>query len=60
MVLGCLWELAQFILGLTRPGDPAFALSDLLDPLLAAWPGRLVFILLWLAGGCFLLLRGRR
>lgn len=60
MILGCLWELAQFIIGLVHPQDPAYALSDLLDPLLATWPGRLAFIALWLAGGCFLVRRGRR
>ena len=60
VILGCLWELAQFIIGLVHPQDPAYALSDLLDPLLATWPGRLAFIALWLAGGCFLVRRGRR
>lgn len=59
VILGCLWELAQFIVGLVHPQDPAFALSNLLDPLLASWPGRVVFIALWVAGGCFLVRRGR-
>jgi len=59
VILGCLWELAQFIVGLARPQDPAFALSNLMDPLLASWPGRVVFIALWAAGGCFLVRRGR-
>lgn len=59
LVVGCLWELAQFILGQMFPQDPAFALSNLLDPILSTWPGRLVFVVLWIAGGFFLVRRGR-
>lgn len=60
VVAGCLWELAQFIIGLRHPASAAFALSDLLDPLVSTWPGRAVFIALWLSGGVFLASRGRR
>ena len=60
VVAGCLWELSQFVVGLRSPQRPAYALSDLLDPVLSTWLGRFAFIALWLAGGVFLLLRGRR
>lgn len=60
VVAGCLWELAQFILGRIHPADPSFALSDLIDPMLDASPGRILFVVLWLAVGIFLLRRGGR
>lgn len=60
VIAGCIWELGEFIVGLLRPAQPAYALSDLLDPLLAARPGRLLFVVVWIAGGLFLALRGRR
>lgn len=59
VIAGCLWELAQFITGLVHPQNPAFALSDLLDPLVSTWAGRAVFIALWLTGGAYLVARGR-
>lgn len=58
VVLGCLWELFQFIVGLLRPQSASFALSDLLNPLLTMWPGQVAFVLLWLAFGGYLLRRG--
>lgn len=60
VVAGCIWELAQFLIGLRHPSRPAFALSDLLDPLLSTAPGKIVFVALWIAGGAYLLRRGRR
>jgi len=60
VVVGCLWELGEFLLGRARPGQPAFALSDLLDPLLSSGAGKAVFVIAWIAGGCFLVTRGRR
>lgn len=60
VIAGCLWELAQFILGYLKPDQRAYALSDLIDPLLDGWLGKAVFVAVWLAGGAFLLRRGRR
>ena len=60
VVAGCLWELAQFVLGEIHPDAPSYALSDLLDPLLDGAPGRILFTAAWLAGGVFLLRRGPR
>lgn len=59
LIAGCLWELAQFILGLIAPLQPAFALSNLLDPLVSTWPGKAVFVALWVVTGFFLVRRGR-
>ncbi|MBN9612292.1 MAG: hypothetical protein J0H64_02290 [Actinobacteria bacterium] len=59
VIAGCLWELGEFILGRVLPSD-AYALSDLVDPLLDAWPGRAVFLALWIAVGAFLLTRRTR
>lgn len=58
LILGCLWELAQFILGLVQPSAAWFSLSDLLNPAIAAVPGRIAFIAVWLAGGVWLVRRG--
>lgn len=58
VIAGCVWELAQFVLGYLQPDQPAYALSDLIDPLLDGWPGKAVFVAVWLAGGAFLLHRG--
>jgi hypothetical protein len=60
LVAGCLWELAQFIVGRIAPTQPSFALSDLVDPLLDVPLGKAVFAMAWLACGAFLVLRGRR
>ena len=60
LVAGCIWELAQFLIGLRHRDGPAFALSDLLDPILATAPGKAVFVGLWIAGGAYLLRGGRR
>ncbi|WP_298864034.1 hypothetical protein [uncultured Microbacterium sp.] len=59
LVVGCLWELAQFIVGRLAPTQPSFALSDLVDPLLDVPLGKAVFAMAWLACGVFLVLRGR-
>lgn len=59
IVIGCLWELAQFIVGRMHPERPAFALSELLDPLMQGAPGRVLFAVAWLALGALLVLRGR-
>lgn len=58
-VLGCLWELGQFIAGRMHPDRPAYALSDLIDPLLAGAVGQAVFAAVWIALGIFLVSRGR-
>jgi len=60
LVAGCLWELLQFILGRIAPAQHWFALSDLIDPLVATAPGRILFILAWLGAGIFLIRRGRQ
>lgn len=60
IVLGCVWELSQFITGLLRPEIHAYALSNLLNPFIEVRPGQVAFVLLWLAFGVFLLRRGRR
>lgn len=60
LVAGCLWELAQFIVGRIAPTQPSFALSDLVDPLLDTELGKAVFAGAWLSCGAFLVLRGRR
>jgi hypothetical protein len=53
----CLWELAAFIWG--RGGATATyahpAISDLLDPALDSFPGRLVFFAVWFGLGSALL-----
>jgi hypothetical protein len=58
----CLWELSSFLLGRgTEAAKLAHpAVSDLLDPALDDWPGRLVFAALWVAAGIGLLRAGRR
>lgn len=60
LVVGCLWELAEFIAGLIAPEHPSFALSDLVDPLLDSMLGKAVFALAWLVCGVFLALHGAR
>lgn len=59
LIVGCLWELAEFIAGLIAPQHPSFALSDLVDPLLDAELGKAIFAGAWLSCGAFLVLRGR-
>lgn len=60
LVVGCVWELAQFIAGRVSPSGSAFALSELLDPLLGTPVGTIAFVVLWAAGGLFLMRRGRQ
>ena len=60
VVIGCIWELVQFILGLVDPDAAWFSLSDLLDPLAGTVPGKIVAAAAWLAGGVWLLRRGGR
>ena len=62
VVAMCLVELTSFILGRMPMGaDGEYpAISDLLDPLLDGWPGRLCFIVGWLALGGLLLRMWRR
>ncbi len=59
-IVGCLWELAQFILGGLAPGGRGAhpALSDLLDPVVAPGIGQVVFAVAWVAAGVFLVVRG--
>ena len=62
VVAMCLVELTSFILGRTPMGaDGEYpAISELLDPLLDGWPGRLCFVVGWLALGGLLLRMWRR
>lgn len=59
LIVGCLWELAEFVSGLIAPQHPSFALSDLVDPLLDTELGKAIFAGAWLSCGAFLALRGR-
>jgi hypothetical protein len=56
LVTGCLWELAQFIIGLFVPSTDG-ALSDLLEPVLETPLGQFVCATAWVAVGLFLVLR---
>jgi hypothetical protein len=49
----CLLELTSFLTGRVDAGAKLThpAISDLLDPLVDAWPGRIAFVVLWLAAG---------
>lgn len=58
LVAGCLWELAEFILGRVDPQLVSFALSDLLNPLVDTMPGHILFVCAWAAMGFFLVRRG--
>ncbi|GAA3752741.1 hypothetical protein GCM10022240_02220 [Microbacterium kribbense] len=58
VIVGCVWELIQFIAGLIHPDATSFALSDLLNPAVATVPGQILFIGVWLAGGVWLMRRG--
>lgn len=58
MIIGCLWELFQFLMGLAQPHGSWFALSDLLNPIVGTWPGKAAFTAAWLACGVWLLRRG--
>lgn len=58
IVIGCLWELGQFIAGLLHPDAPSFALSDLVNPLLDHWPGLAGFVVAWGGVLAYLLRRG--
>jgi hypothetical protein len=62
IVAGCVWEIGVFFLGRDLTGsENAFpALSDLIDPLLAWPPARVVLVACWLLGGYALLRRGRQ
>ncbi|MCB1273227.1 MAG: hypothetical protein KDB25_02365 [Leucobacter sp.] len=59
VIVGCLWELGEFIVGRVRPSEPAFALSDLADPALASPIGQALFVALWILGGWYLVSRAR-
>ncbi len=58
-VAGCLWELAMFVLGGTRPDGRVVypAASDLFDPLLANSLVKAGFVVVWLTVGVTLLAR---
>jgi len=60
VIAGCLWELAQFVRGRVAPDIPAPALSDLLNPLLGTPIGHLVFAVVWVTAGAFLVRRAVR
>lgn len=53
----CLWEAIMFVLSTFLPGGTAVypTISVLLDPFLEWWPGKIVFIGLWLLAGLSLL-----
>ncbi|MEN2741834.1 hypothetical protein ABCS02_28950 [Microbacterium sp. X-17] len=61
LVAGCLWEIGVFFLGRDLSGSTTAypALSDLLDPVLAWPPARVLLVACWLLGGYALLRRGR-
>jgi hypothetical protein len=58
----CLWELSSFLLG--RDDEAAKlahpAVSDLLDPLIDTWWGRVAFVVLWVVAGSGFIRAGRR
>jgi hypothetical protein len=58
----CLWELSSFLLGRstadTKIAHPA--VSDLLDPAVDTWPGRIVFVVVWVAAMIGFVRVGRR
>jgi hypothetical protein len=58
-IAACLWELTVYLLGNLLPGGRTShpALSDVLDPLVDGWAGRIVFVALWIVGGIALLRR---
>lgn len=61
-VVGCLWEVLAYFLGLpSAAAEYAHPpLSDLVGPLMDGTAGRLVCVTMWLAGGYALLRRGGR
>lgn len=61
LVAGCVWEIGVYFLGrdLTGSENAYPALSDLIDPLLAWPPARVLLVACWLLGGYALLRRGR-
>jgi hypothetical protein len=58
----CLWELSSFLLGRftvdTKIAHPA--VSDLLDPAVDTWPGRIGFVAVWVAAMIGFVRVGRR
>ncbi len=60
-IAGCLWEVRQVTAGAAvAAGRTRYpALSDLLDPVLNTVVGKVVFVVLWLGAGLFLLHRAR-
>lgn len=60
-VIGCLWEVTSYLLGVPSAAakfdHPSGSL--LLDPFVGTIEGRIVFTALWLLGGIWLLRRGR-
>lgn len=62
IVAGCVWEIGVFFFGrdLTGRTTEFPALSDLLDPLIAWPPARVLLVACWLLGGYALMRRGRR
>ncbi len=62
VIVACLWELLQVMLGGSTPGGRAAhpALSDLLDPVLNTLPGRIGFAVVWAGIGLFLVTRRPR
>jgi hypothetical protein len=61
-IVGCLWELLEFVLGGLIPNGRIThpALSDLLDPIVTPGIGQLAFAMIWVAAGIFLVRRGGR
>jgi hypothetical protein len=64
-IIGCIWELIEFILGglgVFGPQERVMfpALSDLIDPIVTPGLGQAVFAAVWLAIGIFLVVRGGR
>lgn len=60
VIAGCIWELAQFSLGLALPQGAWYSLSELADPFFLTPLGKALFTAAWLASGVWLLRRGGR
>ncbi|MDL9978053.1 hypothetical protein [Microbacterium candidum] len=58
VIAGCVWELGEFIAGILTSHQDSQAFSDLADPALSALWGKVIFVVVWVAAGVWLLRRG--